>query len=180
MTARVPAPRRRPSREDLRAYKALQGSVLDRALADAKAWRNGYAILCSFVGVVSGFTGTRLTEATPPDWRIALTLLLGVGLVLTAIALWLVMTIEGGERASTLNLSEIVQEHNSFELYRAHQAALALRRLDRSKILAVTGATLGAFALLATMWIPAQTVAPEPSPLPSISPSVVTQAPPTP
>lgn len=61
-----------------------------KVLADARVWRNGYALIGSGIGALIALIGTRLTDATPCCWRLALTLLLGGGLVLAAVALWMV------------------------------------------------------------------------------------------
>lgn len=145
-------PRLRPTRADQLAFERLQATALDRALADARVWRNGYALLASGAGATTAFIGTQLDAQTHWGWRLALTLSLGGGLVAVAVALWMTLTVEGGRRATGLNLAETVQEHNSFEMYQAAQAGSALRRLDNSKRWAVVGALLCLVGLIATLW----------------------------
>jgi hypothetical protein len=149
----------RPSLADHQAWSQFQATALTRALEDAKAWRNGYAILAGGIGALLGLIGDRLSESTPWQWRLLLTVTFGVALALTALALWLVLTIEGGSRARTVNLREIVADHNSFDMYQADQAAAAVERLGHSRRLAAAGALFAFVGLLITLWLPKPAVA---------------------
>lgn len=173
----VPPDRRRPTRADQRAYERLQATALDRALADAQVWRNGYALLGSGVGAVLALVGTRLDNDTAWAWRLALTFTLGGGLLFVANALWMTLTVEGGKRGTSLNLQRIVQQHNSFELYQADQAAAAIKRIDRSKGRATIGGVFCFLGLLCTLWIasPSGDAVPGPSTSPAPSASILSQ-----
>lgn len=141
--------------------------MLIRALEDAKAWRNGYAMLAGGLSALLGFIGTRLDNDTGAVWRAALTVLLGGGLLCVVAALAMVLTIEGGRRRVRLNLREIVARHNSLQAYQALQASAALQRLDLSKKVAGIGAALAFAGLLVTLWMPGadkETSAPTPAP----------------
>lgn len=180
----------RPTRADLRAFEQLQATVLTRALADAKAWRTGYAMLAGGLGAFVGFIGTRLSGDTSTWWRIVLTILLGGGLLAVALALLLTVTIEGGRRAIGLNLRELVASYNSVEAYQVVEAAAALKRLDASKRVAAVGAALAFVGLLVTLWLPGPPADPAPkaplspatsctSPAPTASNPPVPSTPPT-
>jgi hypothetical protein len=104
--------------------------------------------------VLLGLVGDRLDEASPWGWRLALTLTFGTALVLIAWALWLALTIEGGYRIRTVNLAEIVELHNSFEMYEADQAAHAVARLGWSRRLAISASVCTFVGLLVTLWLP--------------------------
>lgn len=174
----VPPNRRRPSHADLRAFEDLQATALERALADARVWRNGYAVLGSGIGALLALVGARLDNDTPWPWRLALMVALGGGLILVASALWMTLTVEGGTKRTSLNLGRIVQQHNSFELYEADQAARALARIDRSKKWAVAGAALCFVGLLCTLWMTSPpSDAEPPQPQASISPSTASVTP---
>ncbi|WP_062909489.1 hypothetical protein, partial [Mycobacterium avium] len=147
----------RPSRADQRAFALLQATALTRALEDAKAWRNGYAMLAGGLSALVGFIGTQLNHDTSWGWRLALSILLGGGLLCVFAALVLAITVEGGRRTVRLNLRDIVQAHNSLEAYQARQAAVALQRLDRSKTIAAIGAALAFVGLVVTLWMPGKT-----------------------
>jgi hypothetical protein len=147
----------RPSRADQRGYELLQATALTRALDDAKAWRNGYAMLAGGLSALLGFIGTQLGHDTSWRWRVALSILLGGGLLCVSAALLLAITVEGGRRTVRLNLREIVQTHNSLEAYQAQQAAVALTRLDRSKSIAAVGAVMAFVGLVVTLWMPGKT-----------------------
>lgn len=175
-----PTGTQRPTRADHRAFQALQAMSLKRALDDAKAWRNGYAMLAGGLGALLGFIGTQLSDATAAGWRIALSVLLGGGLVCVAAALLLTLTIEGGRRSSRLNLRQIVATYNSVEAFQAAQAAAALARLDRSKMIAALGAVLAFAGLLVTLWVPGPAdkhPSPAPPPKPTASSTPMTSAP---
>jgi hypothetical protein len=147
----------RPSRADQRGFERLQATALTRALDDAKAWRNGYAMLAGGLSALLGFIGTQLGHGTSWGWRVALSILLGGGLLCVSAALVLAITVEGGRRTVRLNLREIVQAHNSLEAYQAQQAAVALVRLDRSKSIAAVGAVMAFVGLVVTLWMPGKT-----------------------
>jgi hypothetical protein len=154
----------------------LQATALSRALNDAKAWRNGYAMLAGGLSALLGFIGTRLGHDTSWEWRVALSILLGGGLLCVTAALVLAITVEGGRRTARLNLREIVQTHNSLEAYQAQQAAVALVRLDRSKGIAAIGAGMAFVGLVVTLWMPGKADPARPAPppttnAPSIAPS---------
>lgn len=164
----------RPTRKDQKGFERLQAGLLDRSLAEARVWRNGYALLGSGFGAILALVGNRLDDATPWGWRLALSLTLGGGLVLLAVALWFVLTVEGGKQESRLDLRDVVRRHNSFELYQADQAAAAIQRTNVSKRWAFWGAALGFLGLLCTLWVsPAPEVSP-PAPAASATVSVIT------
>lgn len=169
--------RRTPTRKDHEAWTAFQATALTRALDDAKAWRNGYALLAGGIGALLALIGDRLNGSTPWEWRLAISLTFGLALVLTGTALWLVLTIEGGNRATTVNLHDIVEEHNSFEMFQADQAASAVERLSTSRGLAAASAFLAFVGLMITLWLPNPTTptqTPAITESPTTSPSVTT------
>lgn len=176
--AQLPGPstspnRLRPTIADYEAWKVFQATTLPRALSDAKAWRNGYAMLAGGVGALLGLIGDRLGDPTPWQWRLALSLTFGLALVLTSVALWLVLTIEGGYRTATVNLSDIVNRHNSFEMYQADQAAAAVKRLGHSRWLAIIAAFLAFAGLMITLWLPSPADSPSSAtPVPASSASI--------
>jgi hypothetical protein len=161
----------RPSRADQRGFELLQATALTRALDDAKAWRNGYAMLAGGLSALLGFIGTQLDHDTSWAWRVALSILLGGGLLCVSAALVLAITVEGGRRTVRLNLREIVQAHNSLEAYQAQQAAVALVRLDRSKSIAAVGAVMAFVGLVVTLWMPGKTDPTNPAPAPTRPPT---------
>lgn len=148
-----PLDRRRPARADHDAFARFLASALERALADARVWRNGYALLASGIGAILALVGTRLTDTTPAAWRLALSVTLGGGLLLVARALWMTTTIEGGRRPTSVSLGPVVQEHNSFEMYQVDQADAAIIRLASSKRWALAGGFLCFVGLLCTLWL---------------------------
>lgn len=50
----------RPTHADLRAYMQLEKTRLESVLAEAKVWRNGYAMLASGAGATVALVGVRL------------------------------------------------------------------------------------------------------------------------
>ena len=150
-----PEERRRPSHVDLRAIQELQRTVLEQTLADARVWRNGYTLLLTGTGAVLTLAASRLEEATW-TWRLALTLSLGGGILLLAVALWLVLTAEGGKHGPPrgLSLDSILTTHGSVEAYRVDQAAQAQERIRRSQRWAWWGALAVFVGLMLTLWLP--------------------------
>lgn len=161
----------RPTHADLRAYMQLKKTRLESVLAEAKVWRNGYAMLASGAGATVALVGVRLGESTPWGWRLALTGFLGGGLIFVAWALWLVLTIEGGRRSATIELRELIAKHNSFTMYEVWQADAALKRLARSKWMAGVGALLCFLGLIVTLWVPSPAPAGVPTAVGSVAPS---------
>lgn len=151
-----PEERRRPSHVDLRAIQELQRTVLEQTLADARVWRNGYTLLLTGTGAVLTLAASRLEEATW-TWRLALTVSLGGGILLLAVALWLVLTAEGGKHGPPrgLSLDSILTTHGSVEAYRVDQATQAQERIRRSQRWAWWGASAVFVGLMLTLWIPA-------------------------
>lgn len=164
-------PRRAPTLADHLAWRNFQATALPRALSEAKAWRNGYAMLAAGIGALLGLIGDRVGEGTSWQWRLALSLTFGTALVLTSAALWLVLTIEGGSRARTVNLHEIVNEHNSFQMYQADQAARAVQRLGASRWLGAAASTFAFAGLMITLWMPTATSAATPDTTPVRTPT---------
>lgn len=164
----LPRRGRRPSAADIEAFSKLQATALERAIADTRVWRNGYAMVASGMAVVVALVGTQLADTTSWQWRAALTAGLGIGLICIGVALWLTLTIEGGKKSTMLSLTEIVEKHNSFEMYQIDQADAAYQRLATSKWWAGVGAVLCLLGLLATLWLttPATSL-----PAPHVSPS---------
>ena len=150
-----PADRRRPSHVDLRAIQELQRTVLEQTLADARVWRNGYTLLLTGTGAVLTLAASRLGDASW-KWRLALTLALGGGILLLTVALWLVLTAEGGKHGPPrgLSLDSILTTHGSVEAYRVDQAAQAQERIRSSQRWARWGALAVFVGLMLTLWVP--------------------------
>lgn len=176
MEFETPLPdRQRPTRADQDAFARFQATALERALADARVWRNGYATLGSGIGAILALIGTQLTDTTSATWRLALTVTLGGGLLLVARALWMTLTIEGGRRPTSVSLGPIVQRHNSFEMYQVDQADAAITRLATSKRWALAGGFLCFVGLLCTLWL--SSPPDQPNPAPTSAPTASTSAP---
>lgn len=150
-----PEERRRPSHADLRATQELQRTVLEQTLADARVWRNGYTLLLTGTGAVLTLAASRLGDASW-KWRLALTLALGGGILLLTVALWLVLTAEGGKHGPSrgLSLDSILTTHGSVEAYRVDQATQAQRRIRSSQRWACWGALAVFVGLMLTLWLP--------------------------
>lgn len=166
-----PPDRVRPTRADQDAFARFQASALERALADARVWRNGYAMLASGIAAVLAVVGTRLTDTTPWGWRLALSVTLGGALVMVARALWMALTVEGGRRAARLSLGPIVERYNSFEIFQVDQADAAITRLARSKRWALAGGLLCFVGLMFTLWVSSPTEPNSPAPAGNASPT---------
>ncbi len=166
------ARRKRPTPEDIRAFREFQNSAHGRMVEAAKIWRNGYVMLAAGLSAILALVGTQLADTTFWAWRLTLTVLLGIGIVLVGVALWLTLTIDGGRTPRAANLDEIIQKHNSFAAFQVAKAAAAQKRLAHSQRLAIAGALLGFLGLIATLWIqPPPATGPSPSPSASASPT---------
>ena len=150
-----PADRRRPSHVDLRAIQELQRTVLEQTLADARVWRNGYTLLLTGTGAVLTLAASRLGNASW-KWRLALTLALGGGILLLTVALWLVLTAEGGKHGPPrgLSLDSILTPPGTVGSCRVEQAAQAQERIRRSQRWAWWGALAVFVGLMLTLWLP--------------------------
>lgn len=151
-----PEKRKRPSHEDLRAIQELQRTMLAQTLADARVWRNGYTLLVTGTGAVLTMAASRLGDANW-TWRLALTLALGGGILLLTVALWFVLTAEGGKYGPRrgLSLDSILTAHGSVQAYLVEQATRAQERIRRSQRWAWCGAFAVFVGLLLILWLPA-------------------------
>ena len=79
-----------------------------------------------------------------------------MGILLLAVALWLVLNVEGGEHKLLrgFSLDSILNKYGSVQAFLLDQAVQVRKRIRRSKIWAKLGALAVFIGLMLTLWIP--------------------------
>jgi hypothetical protein len=160
LPASPPSPRDLAERE---RYADLVAQSLSTARASAQAWRNGLAAFITLITTGVVVTGHSMIADVRADWRLAITLLIAVGLGLAVLGLWQALTAEAGTGIRMQTLEEIRADYLTLDAYQVSLAADAARRLQRARY--AVGAALACIlaASVLTWWAPLQST-PAPNP----------------
>jgi hypothetical protein len=151
-------PERAPTPADLAErdrFQKLVAESLPSVRASAETWRNGLAAFITLVTTAVVLKGRSTTADLTTGWRVAITILIGVGLGLAVVGLWQALAAQAGARPETLTLTDIHARYGSIQ---AHQVAMALRAAQRLTVAryAVAAALASLLAGIAlTWWAPA-------------------------
>jgi hypothetical protein len=110
--------------------RIVTGSV-DTVRSSAKTWQ---AALTAFITLVTTgvvIKGPDTAAGLPALWRVLVTVLVGGGILMAVVGLWLTVTAEAGTRPKSETLQDIRARYLSLTNYEVSLAGLAGRRLAR-------------------------------------------------
>lgn len=126
---------------------------LSSVQAAAEKWRTG---LAAFVTIVTGgllIEGPEAAKALSNQWRLAITLLGGGGLLLAVLGLWHALRAAAGVPAR-LRYEEIVARYGSFRQFRVAAAQSAAATLATARKLVGYSLALLGLSVIAWWWTP--------------------------
>jgi hypothetical protein len=103
---------------------------MDTVRASAQTWRTGLAAFITLVTTGVIIKGPSTTAGLATGWRFAVTLLLGGGLILAVVGLWLALAAEAGTDPEKQTLQDIRAAHGTLTGYEVHLAAKSADRLQ--------------------------------------------------
>ncbi|RSM72373.1 hypothetical protein DMH04_42835 [Kibdelosporangium aridum] len=115
------------------AFAATARQSLLDVRASAEAWRNGLSAFLALVTTGVIIKGRDTTAGLPTSWRLAVTLLIGGGLVCAVIGLWRVLAAQAGTRYRLSTLQELRSRYGSIETYHVAIAAEAIGKLNTGR-----------------------------------------------
>jgi hypothetical protein len=142
------------------AFTAVARQSLQEVRSSADAWRNGLTAFLTLVttGVIIKGRDTTAGLATP--WRIAVTLLIGGGLVCAVAGLWQVLAAQAGTRHRISSGQELRRRYGSVDMYHVAVAAQAIDKLNTGRRFVVAALTLLLAGVAASWWAPSAQSAP--------------------
>jgi hypothetical protein len=155
-------PEQAPTAADLAerdAFAKLAASSLEVTRRSAETWRVGLSAFVTLVTAGVVIKGRDSTSTLTTEWRWAVTVLLGGGLVLAVLGLWQVLGAQAG-LPRPITLAEIHGEHVSVAAYEVSIAAAAADRIRWSQRLVASALVLLVAGVIATWW--AKTAPPDP------------------
>lgn len=156
-------PQHPPSATDLAErdrFAALAQSSLTTVKSGAEAWRNGLAAFITLVTTGVVIKGRDTTANLDPEWRVAVTLFIGLGLALSLLGLWQALSAQAGTKEGVITLEDIHRRHASVTAYHVALAKTAARRLARARILVAIALVSLLLGIVATWWAPDGTARP--------------------
>ncbi|MEV4167464.1 hypothetical protein [Nonomuraea dietziae] len=156
-------PQHPPSASDLAErdrFAALAQSSLATVKAGAEAWRNGLAAFITLVTTGVVIKGRDTTANLSPEWRVAVTLFIGLGLALSLLGLWQALSAQAGTKEGVITLEDIHRRHASVTAYQVALARTAAGRLARARILVGIALASLLLGIIATWWAPDSTAGP--------------------
>ncbi|MDT0544506.1 hypothetical protein [Streptomyces lonegramiae] len=159
MTAYRPRrPTSSPSASDLAerdAFAAMSATSLDVVRTSAETWRNGLSAFVTLVTTGIVIKGRDTTSVLSTGWRMAVTLLIGGGLLTAILGLWQALAAQAGTRPRATTLGAIHREYSSVAAYQVALANAAATRVRRAQYLVAVALALLLAGIVATWWAPA-------------------------
>ena len=137
------------------AFAALVDASLESTRGSAEKWRTGLAALVTLVTTALLVKGPEAANDLPVGWRIAVTALLGVGLVLAVVGLWLALSAASGI-PSTVTYDTIMTSYRSVKAFQIAEASAAARQLARARVLLIAALVLLMAGMFTWWWAPKQ------------------------
>ncbi|MEJ2885210.1 hypothetical protein [Actinomycetospora aeridis] len=134
-------------------FDALSETSLDSVTASAERWRNGLAGLTTVVTGALLIKGPANAADVPVGWRIALTILFGVGIAVSVSGLWLALRAAAGVPAR-IRFDDLRRNYGTVRLYKLALAERAATDLGRARAAALVASLLLAAAALTWWWAP--------------------------
>jgi hypothetical protein len=135
------------------AFAALVDASLDSTRASAEKWRTGLAALVTLVTTALLVKGPEAINNLPTTWRIAVTALLGIGLFLALVGLWLALSATSG-MPSAVTYDAIMASHRSVKAFQISEANTVAKQLVWARIAAIAAMTLLVSGMLISWWAP--------------------------
>jgi hypothetical protein len=164
MTASPTPPARKPAHAPSRAdlderdrFARLTARSMETVQGAARAWRTGLAAFITLVttGVIIKGPGT--TAELAFGWRTAITALIGGGLLLAVVGLWLTLAAEAGTDPKKQTLQDIRATHGTLTDYQVYLAAKSADRLQWGRRVVAIAVLLLLAGIGVTWWAPAAT-----------------------
>jgi hypothetical protein len=152
-----PKPARGPdpaAMRDADEFAALTAESVRNVRESAERWRTGMAALVTLVTTALLLKGPEKAADLPVRWRLTLTILLGLGLVLAIAALWRALQAAAGE-PGLVRLAYIRARHGTVTAFRVAQAQRAAVQLKHARWLLVPALSLLVAGMLTWWWAPA-------------------------
>ncbi|MEU2062670.1 hypothetical protein [Streptomyces sp. NPDC013455] len=137
------------------AFAALSAASLDTVRTSAETWRNGLTAFITLVTTGVVIKGRDTTSAVSAEWRTALTVLIGGGLLAALAGLWQALSAQAGTRPRATTLTAVHSRHGSVAAYKVALAAAAAGRLRRAQYLVALALSLLLAGIVVTWWAPA-------------------------
>ncbi|MBM2621810.1 hypothetical protein JIG36_40530 [Actinoplanes sp. LDG1-06] len=150
-------PERGPSAADLAerdAFAKLAAESLSVTRKSAETWRTGLSAFVTLVTAGVVVKGRDSTSAMTTEWRLAVTLLLGGGLILAVLGLWQVLGVQAGIPKS-VTLETIRARFASVAAFEVSIASDAADGIRRAQKLVAVALCLLIGGVVATWWAPA-------------------------
>jgi hypothetical protein len=160
-----PVPRARkpaeaPTKADLDErdrYAKLTAGSMDTVRGSARIWRTGLTAFITLVTTGVVIKGRDTTAGLTTGGRILISVLIGGGLLLAVVGLWLALAAEAGTDPKKQTLQDIRAVHGTLTTYEVYLAAKAARRLQWGRRAVAGAVTLLLAGIAATWWAPATT-----------------------
>ncbi|CAM5352488.1 hypothetical protein ACFV27_46035 [Streptomyces antimycoticus] len=150
-------PARAPSASDIAerdAFAALTAASTTSVRASAEAWRNGLTAFLTLVTTGVIIKGRDTAAGLPAPWLVAVTVLIGGGLLTAVIGLWLTLAAQAGTRPGAVTLHDIHRRYNSVAAYQVAVANQAARRLRIAQGVVAAALALLIGGVVTTWWAP--------------------------
>lgn len=156
-TYRPRLPEQAPTPADLAErdeFQKLVAESLPSVRASAETWRNGLAAFVTLVTTAVVIKGRSTTADMSTSWRIAITILIALGLALAVVGLWQALAAQAGA-PEVLTLADIHTRYGSVQAYQVATALRAARRLAFARYAVAAALTSLLTGIVFTWWAPA-------------------------
>ncbi|WP_245881767.1 hypothetical protein [Streptomyces milbemycinicus] len=121
----------------------------------AETWRNGLSAFVTLVTTGIVIKGRDTTSVLSTGWRMAVTLLIGGGLLTAILGLWQALAAQAGTRPRATTLADIRRAYSSVAAYQVALANAAATRVRRAQHLVAVALALLLAGIVVTWWAPA-------------------------
>jgi hypothetical protein len=140
-------------------FAVLAAESVQHVRESAERWRTGMAALVTLVTTALLLKGPEKAADFPVRWRLAMTILLGLGLALSIAALWRALQAAAGEPDPVRD--HAIRSHSgSIRAFEAAQAQRAAVQLKHARRLLVPALSLLIAGMLTWWWAPPVSVKP--------------------
>jgi heme A synthase len=145
-------------------FQKLVAESLPAVRASAETWRNGLAAFITLVTTAVVIKGRSTAAEVPTGWRIAITILIALGIALAVTGLWQALAAQAGTRPEALTLADIHHRYGSVQAYQIAIALQAGRRLTLARYAVAAALTALLTGIALTWWAPTTPTTPPATP----------------